>query len=58
MNENTTADTSVNATAIDDETLSRAVLTYCLDSADAMMYALVKGIGYLATACRQRSGQS
>ena len=45
MNENTTADTSVNATAIDDETLSRAVLTYCLDSADAMMYALVKGIG-------------
>ena len=31
MNENTTADTSVNATAIDDETLSRAVLTYCLD---------------------------
>ena len=24
MNENTTADTSVNATAIDDETLSRA----------------------------------
>lgn len=45
MNENTTADTSVSATAIDDETLSRAVLTYCLDSADAMMYALVKGIG-------------
>lgn len=45
MNENTTADTSVNATAIDDETLSRAVLTYCLDSADAMMYALVKGVG-------------
>ena len=34
-----------NTTAIDDETLSRAVLTYCLDSADAMMYALVKGIG-------------
>ena len=45
MNENTTADTSVNATAIDDETLARAVLTYCLDSADAMMYALIKGIG-------------
>ena len=30
---------------IDDETLARAVLTFCLDSADAMMYALVKGIG-------------
>ena len=28
---------------IDDETLARAVLTFCLDSADAMMYALVKG---------------
>lgn len=27
---------------IDDETLARAVLTFCLDSADAMMYALVK----------------
>lgn len=62
MNENTTADTSVNATAIDDETLSRAVLTYCLDSADAMMYALGQrhriSHAYLATACRQRSGQS
>ena len=23
---------------IDDETLARAVLTFCLDSADAMMY--------------------
>jgi|GEM_PF-3670619 len=27
---------------IDDETLARAVLTFCLDSADAMMYALVQ----------------
>lgn len=43
MNENTNA--NGNATAIDDETLARAVLTYCLDSADAMMYALIKGIG-------------
>lgn len=51
MNENTTADTSVNATAIDDETLSRAVLTYCLDSADAMMYALVKGVGSARIPC-------
>ena len=61
MNENTTADTSVNATAIDDETLSRAVLTYCLDSADAMMYAGQRhriSHAYPATACRQRSGQS
>ena len=43
MNENT--NTNGNTTAIDDETLARAVLTYCLDSADAMMYALIKGIG-------------
>lgn len=43
MNENT--NTNGNITAIDDETLARAVLTYCLDSADAMMYALIKGIG-------------
>ena len=28
---------------VDEETLARAVLTYCLDSADAMMYALLKG---------------
>ena len=62
MNENTTADTSVNATAIDDETLSRAVLTYCLDSADAMMLRAGQrhriSHAYPATACRQRSGQS
>ena len=35
---------------IDDETLARAVLTFCLDSADAMMYALVKGTGSAASA--------
>ena len=35
---------------IDDETLARAVLTFCLDSADAMMYALVKGTGPAASA--------
>ena len=26
---------------IDDETLARAVLTFCLDSADAMMLSLI-----------------
>lgn len=35
---------------IDDETLARAVLTFCLDSAGAMMYALVKGTGSAASA--------
>ena len=35
---------------IDDETLARAVLTFCLNSADAMMYALVKGTGSAASA--------
>lgn len=35
---------------IDDETLARAVLTYCLDSADAMMYALIRGTGSAAIA--------
>lgn len=30
---------------LDDETLARAVLTYCLDGADAMMLALLKGMG-------------
>ena len=35
---------------IDDVTLARAVLTFCLDSADAMMYALVKGTGSAASA--------
>ena len=35
---------------IDDETLARAVLTFCLDSADAMMCALVKGTGSAARA--------
>ena len=54
MNENT--NTNGNTTAIDDETLARAVLTYCLDSADAMMYALIKGIG--SATRRQRSRQS
>ena len=49
MNENT--NTNGNTTAIDDETLARAVLTYCLDSADAMMYALIKGIGSARTPC-------
>lgn len=38
------------ATTIDDETLARAVLTFCLDSADAMMYALIKGTGSAASA--------
>ena len=35
---------------IDDETLARAELTFCLTSADAMMYALVKGTGSAARA--------
>ena len=35
---------------IDDETLARAVLTFCLDSADAMMYALIKGTDSAASA--------
>lgn len=57
MNENTNM--NGNTTAIDDETLARAVLTYCLDSADAMMYALIKGIrishAHLAATRRQRA---
>lgn len=40
----------MTATTIDDETLARAVLTFCLDSADAMMYALIKGTGSAASA--------
>lgn len=32
-----------NADSISDETLARATLTYCLDSADALMYAAIKG---------------
>ena len=35
---------------VDEETLARAVLTYCLDSADAMMYALLKGTGSATSA--------
>ena len=35
---------------IDAETLARAVLTFRLNSADAMMYALVKGTGSAASA--------
>ncbi len=39
-------------TTIDDETLARAILTFCLDSADAMMYALIKGTDSAASALR------
>lgn len=35
---------------VDEETLARAVLTYCLDSTDAMMYALLKGTGSATSA--------
>ncbi len=42
--------TGVFDVGIDDETLARAVLTYCLDSADAMMYALIRGTGSAAIA--------
>lgn len=50
MTDVTTDGTSTVRTEIDDETLARAVLTYCLDSADAMMHALIKGTGSAAIA--------
>lgn len=34
---------------LDDETLARAMLTYCLDGADALMFALLKGAGGAGT---------
>lgn len=34
----------------DRETLARATLTFCLDGADALMYALIKGAGSAASA--------
>jgi DNA processing protein len=43
---------NVPSRSLDEETLARAVLTYCLDSADAMMYALLKGTGSAAGALR------
>jgi DNA processing protein len=36
-------------TTIDDETLSRAVLTFCIDNADALLFATIKGAGDAAT---------
>lgn len=35
---------------IDDETLARAVLTFCIDNADALLFATIKGAGDAATA--------
>lgn len=39
--------------ALDDETLSRALLTYCVDSADALMYATLKGADNASAVARQ-----
>lgn len=44
--QNDTNDKAQELTAfIDDETLARAILTFCIDSADALMFATIKGAG-------------
>lgn len=37
---------------IDDDTLARAILTFCIDSADALLFATIKGSGNAVTALR------
>ncbi|MDF7665279.1 DNA-processing protein DprA [Bifidobacterium sp. ESL0745] len=39
-------------TDIDDDTLARAILTFCIDSADALLFATIKGAGDAVTALR------
>lgn len=36
--------------AVDDDTLARAILTFCIDSADALLFATIKGAGDAVTA--------
>lgn len=37
---------------IDEDTLARAILTFCIDSADALLFATIKGAGNAVTALR------
>lgn len=38
--------------AIDDDTLARAILTFCIDGADALLFATIKGAGSAVEALR------
>lgn len=48
----TTKQKIVNSWPVDDDTLARAVLTFCIDSADALLFATIKGAGSAVTALR------
>ncbi|MCO6557903.1 MAG: DNA-protecting protein DprA [Bifidobacterium sp.] len=37
-------------TSLDEDTLARAILTFCIDSADALLFATIKGAGDAVTA--------
>ncbi|WEV68828.1 DNA-protecting protein DprA [Bifidobacterium sp. ESL0775] len=43
---------SVNTSNIDEDMLARAILTFCVDSADALLFATIKGAGDAVTALR------
>lgn len=52
MSDSTTGSSTIRPATIDDDTLARAILTFCIDSADALLFATIKGAGDAVTALR------
>lgn len=52
MNDTALASSTTRLPSIDDDTLARAILTFCIDSADALLFATIKGAGDATTALR------
>lgn len=52
MSGSTAVSPATPSTSLDEDTLARAILTFCIDSADALLFATIKGAGDAVTALR------
>ncbi|WEV68038.1 DNA-protecting protein DprA [Bifidobacterium sp. ESL0769] len=50
MSDSTAIPSTTPPPSIDEDTLARAILTFCIDSADALLFATIKGAGDAITA--------